>query len=103
MFAAIAPSASRLRGLLSFRAAVLLGGFAFGLASAPHALAQSGTGSAPAALRGSVERTSFHATSLEGNPLGDPAEQPVLIYLPPSYRVELQRRYPVVYLLHGLG
>ena len=50
-----------------------------------------------------LERASFHATALEGNALGDPAEQPVLIFLPRSYRAEPQRRYPVIYLLHGLG
>lgn len=50
-----------------------------------------------------VERTTFHAAALEKNPLGDPADQPVLVYLPPAYAAEPTRRFPVVYLLHGLG
>lgn len=51
----------------------------------------------------SLDRTTFHATALEKNSLGDPVEQPVLVYLPPSYAAEPARRFPVVYLLHGLG
>lgn len=35
------------------------------------------------------------------NLLGDPAEAPVMTYLPPSYDQSPRRRYPVVYLLHG--
>jgi len=38
---------------------------------------------------------------LEENLLGDPAERQVLIYLPPSYYIDKDRRYPVVYRLHG--
>jgi len=41
------------------------------------------------------------APSLAGNLLGDPTEQPVSIYLPPSYRSSPNNRYPVLYLLHG--
>ncbi len=52
---------------------------------------------------GAIERATFHATALEGNLLGDPVEQPVLVYLPPSYAAEPQRRFPTIYLLHGLG
>ncbi|MCB0154009.1 MAG: esterase [Anaerolineae bacterium] len=37
---------------------------------------------------------------LRGNPLGDPAERRVPVYLPPGYEAD-QRRYPVVYLLTG--
>ncbi len=39
--------------------------------------------------------------SLQGNVLGDPATRPLLVYLPPSYGQEPQRRYPTIYLLHG--
>lgn len=61
--------------------------------------------SAPASLLrdATLERHTFHATALEQNPLGDPADQPVLVYLPPAYAAEPTRRFPVVYLLHGLG
>ena len=48
------------------------------------------------------ELRSFHAASLEGNPLGAPADREVRVYLPPGYH-ESRERYPVVYLLHGYG
>jgi hypothetical protein len=41
--------------------------------------------------------------SLQGNVLGDPATRPLLVYLPPSYGKEPQRRYPTIYFLHGFG
>ena len=43
----------------------------------------------------------FSAPSLEGNPLGSPAERQIPIYLPPGYFDSLEARYPVVYFLHG--
>jgi S-formylglutathione hydrolase len=43
----------------------------------------------------------IHSRSLEGNLLGDPAKRHVAVYLPPSYYVDHERRYPVVYVLHG--
>jgi len=42
-----------------------------------------------------VER--FHSQALKGNPLNDPAERRVPVYLPPGY--EPKQRYPSVYLL----
>ena len=39
--------------------------------------------------------------TLAGNPLGDPSERPVPVYLPPSYNGE--RRFPVIYLLAGFA
>jgi len=50
---------------------------------------------------GQVERISMHAKSLEGNLIGDSADRDVSVYLPPSYPQSPNRRYPVVYLLHG--
>jgi len=41
--------------------------------------------------------------ALEGNVLGDPATRPLLVYLPPSYDKEPERRYPTIYFLHGFG
>ena len=43
------------------------------------------------------------APSLKGNLLGDPADQNVTIYLPPSYDTSSAKRYPTVYLLHPFG
>jgi S-formylglutathione hydrolase len=41
--------------------------------------------------------------TLEGNLEGDPAERDVCVYLPPSYATQPNRRYPVVYFIHGYG
>src|SRR4051794_8034089 len=57
---------------------------------------------APIAL-GAVQKVTVHGRSLEGNLDGDTPDRAVFVYLPPSYRTDLTRRYPVVYLLHGYG
>jgi S-formylglutathione hydrolase FrmB len=51
-------------------------------------------------LRGTVERVRLRGAALEGNPLGDPVEREVLVYLPPGYAAS-SRRYPVVFVLTG--
>jgi hypothetical protein len=38
---------------------------------------------------------------LRGNPLGDPHERPLLVYVPPGYDDEPGRRYPAVYVIQG--
>jgi S-formylglutathione hydrolase FrmB len=43
----------------------------------------------------------IHAAALEGNPLGDPAERPLWVYLPPGYKDDSSRRYPVIYVIQG--
>jgi len=50
---------------------------------------------------GEIVEIVIPAPSLSGNLLGDPNEQPVSIYLPPSYGSSSDKRYPVLYLLHG--
>jgi S-formylglutathione hydrolase FrmB len=56
------------------------------------------------AQEGQIVRKRIYSPSLEGNLLGDsPNNRNVTIYLPPSYDIELDRFYPVVYLLHGFG
>jgi enterochelin esterase-like enzyme len=50
---------------------------------------------------GKVERIKVHGKALEGNLEGDSPDRDVSIYLPPSYANETNRRYPVIYLLHG--
>jgi S-formylglutathione hydrolase FrmB len=52
---------------------------------------------------GAVEQITVHGRSLEGNLDGDSPDRPVFVYLPPSYNTDPNRRYPVVYLLHGYG
>ena len=51
--------------------------------------------------KGSFERIKVHGKSLEGNLEGDSPDRDVSVYLPPSYATARNRRYPVVYLLHG--
>jgi S-formylglutathione hydrolase FrmB len=52
-------------------------------------------------LEGDV-RIDFPASeALAGNPLGDPATRPVVVYLPPGYDAKGSRRYPALYVLHG--
>jgi S-formylglutathione hydrolase len=53
------------------------------------------------AKQGTVERIKVHGKALEGNLDGDSPDRDVSIYLPPSYKTEKNRRYPVVYMLHG--
>lgn len=59
----------------------------------------------PAAVAGakpaSLERIKVHSPALEGNLERNAADRDVLVFLPPGYAKEKQRRYPVVYALHG--
>jgi S-formylglutathione hydrolase len=50
-----------------------------------------------------VERITVHGKALEGNLEGDSPDREVTVYLPPSYAADQNRRFPVVYLLHGYG
>ena len=48
-----------------------------------------------------IERIQVHGTFLEGNLEGNAVDRDVIVFLPPTYRDEPERRYPVVYALHG--
>jgi enterochelin esterase-like enzyme len=50
---------------------------------------------------GTVEKIKVHGKSLEGNLEGDSPDRDVFVYLPPSYSAQPERRYPVLYFLHG--
>lgn len=52
--------------------------------------------------RGRFEQVRFASRALEGNALGDPAERPLWLYLPPGYDEEPERRYPSVYVIQGM-
>ena len=43
----------------------------------------------------------FPSEALRGNPLGDPHERPLWVYVPPGYDDEPDRRYPSVYMIQG--
>ncbi len=53
------------------------------------------------AKKGSWEKIKVHGKSLEGNLEGDSPDRDVFVYLPPNYAASPNRRYPVVYFLHG--
>jgi S-formylglutathione hydrolase FrmB len=48
-----------------------------------------------------AEHIKIHGKSLEGNLEGDAVDRDVFVFLPPGYKKEKHRRYPVVYALHG--
>jgi enterochelin esterase-like enzyme len=52
--------------------------------------------------KGRFEPQTITSQALAGNPLDDPAERPLWVYLPPGYGDEPDRRYPSVYVLQGL-
>ena len=51
--------------------------------------------------QGTVVTDTVFSPGLVSNIVGDSPNRRVLVYLPPSYRAEPSRRYPVLYLLHG--
>jgi S-formylglutathione hydrolase len=53
------------------------------------------------AADGKVIYDKVQGPALEGNLLEDSADRDVIVYLPPSYESSPEKRYPVVYLLHG--
>lgn len=55
----------------------------------------------PGAKPVTVQNIKIHGTYLEGNLEGDAVDRDVIVYLPPSYAKDKDRRYPVVYALHG--
>jgi S-formylglutathione hydrolase FrmB len=54
-----------------------------------------------AELAGALNEDLIVSELLRGNPLGDPHERPLLVYTPPGYETEPERRYPAVYVIQG--
>jgi len=52
-------------------------------------------------INGTLRIDRLESAALAGNPLGDPADRPLPVYLPPGYDAEGSARYPVLYCLHG--
>src|SRR5215813_5530951 len=52
-------------------------------------------------LTGRVDEQVITSELLKDNPLGDPYERPIWVYLPPGYDDEPDRRYPSVYVIQG--
>ena len=53
------------------------------------------------AQKGIKERIKVYSKAIEGNLANDPAEREVTVYMPPSYQAQPDKRYPVLYVLHG--
>jgi S-formylglutathione hydrolase FrmB len=51
--------------------------------------------------KGRFERSTVTSRVLKGNPLGDPHERPLWVYLPPGVGDDPARRYPSIYLIQG--
>ncbi|MFG1702788.1 alpha/beta hydrolase [Nonomuraea sp. M3C6] len=54
-----------------------------------------------AELAGRLDHNVIDSALLRGNPLGDPHERPLLVYVPPGYDDTPERRYPSIYVLLG--
>ena len=52
-------------------------------------------------LAGRLDEHVVTSEILRDNPLGDPYERPLLVYVPPGYDDDPGRRYPVVYVIQG--
>lgn len=72
-----------------------LGVFLISLLGASHAHAWQKTGK--------VVRCTLESEALADNTLDLPGFGSLEVYLPPSYETDSSRRYPVLYLLHGIG
>ncbi len=55
----------------------------------------------PTAKPATVERVKIHGASLVGNLEGNEVDREALVILPPGYATEKNKRYPVLYALHG--
>ena len=54
-------------------------------------------------MDGRLDENVISSEALRGNPLGDPHERPLWVYVPPGYDDEPERRYPSVYAIQGMA
>lgn len=86
--------------MIKWHAALLALVLAFPAAAQTSAPASAAGASTPAgAVR--IERIAVRSPALEGNIEGNAATRDVWVVLPPSYASQPNRRYPVLYALHG--
>jgi len=52
-------------------------------------------------LAGRMDLDVIDSAAPRGNPLGDPHERPIWVYLPPGYDDDTSRHYPVVHVIQG--
>jgi S-formylglutathione hydrolase FrmB len=50
---------------------------------------------------GRLDEHEVESEALRGNALGDPHVRPLVVYAPPAYDAEPERRFPAIYLLQG--
>ena len=55
------------------------------------------------AQKGTLTRIVVHGKSLENTITKQNPDREVSVYVPPSYNTDKNKRYPVVYFLHGIG
>lgn len=53
-------------------------------------------------LRGRFDELTIRSAALADNPLGDPADRPLWVYLPPGYDEQSGTGYPSVYVIQGM-
>ncbi|MDW3652106.1 MAG: alpha/beta hydrolase-fold protein [Bacteroidia bacterium] len=53
--------------------------------------------------QGKLIQRSIHSHHLEQSLSNESADRNISIYLPPSYETDNSKRYPVIFLLHGIG
>jgi enterochelin esterase-like enzyme len=90
---------ARVRALLA--TALALGALTWGAGLAQAQVTTPAPAVVPGAKPVTIERITVHSPAIEGNLEGNSADRAVLVVLPPSYRADAKRRYPVVYALHG--
>ncbi len=54
------------------------------------------------AAPGRWQELSLESRALRDNPLGDPSRRPLFVWTPPAYDADPARRFPAVYVLHGM-
>lgn len=57
----------------------------------------------PARSYSQLVEDSFTSTAMAQNLTGESAQRELLVYLPPGYETDHDKRYPVIYLLHSYG
>lgn len=87
---------------LGHRVAVMALGFALGaFEMAPGQVKTTAPDVVAGARPVIVERITIRGKAIEGNLEGNAVDRIALVFLPPGYQRERNRRYPVVYALHG--
>jgi hypothetical protein len=51
---------------------------------------------------GRFDELTIQSEALRDNPLGDPSARPLLVYTPPGYDDDADRRYPSFYIIQGM-